>query len=144
MDKTKVLKPGGSLMQFKSIAECSGEHSAILFTYIKRLLVLKSLLLVFFEWPLKTGFPVSVTLYQIWWQLSYHWFWCIISTALEYMFCLIILIQSITTTIKSRTVLTHLSLMEISLYYQLGQFISVLRDAVWIFHICSNFDRQFC
>ena len=28
--KTKVLKTGGSLMQFKSITECS-EHSAILF-----------------------------------------------------------------------------------------------------------------
>ena len=37
IDKTKVLKPCGSLMQVKSIAQ---EHSAILLTYIKRLLVL--------------------------------------------------------------------------------------------------------
>ena len=42
IDKTKVLKTGGSLVQVISIAECSmgafcKEHSAILLTSIKRL-----------------------------------------------------------------------------------------------------------
>ena len=32
IDKTKVLKTGGSLLQVESIAECSLEHSAILLT----------------------------------------------------------------------------------------------------------------
>ena len=35
-DKTKVLMENGSLMEVKSIAECSFEHSAILLTCIKR------------------------------------------------------------------------------------------------------------
>ena len=34
------------------------EHSAILLTCIRPLLVLKSFWGVFFEWPLKTGFTV--------------------------------------------------------------------------------------
>ena len=34
IDKTKVLKTGGSLVQVESIAECSEEHSAILLTCI--------------------------------------------------------------------------------------------------------------
>ena len=43
IDKTKVLKTGGSFVQVKRIAECSTglEHSAILLTCIKRLSVLK-------------------------------------------------------------------------------------------------------
>ena len=44
--KPKVLKTGGSLVQVKSIAEW--EHSAILLTRIKRLLVLKTYFGVFF------------------------------------------------------------------------------------------------
>ena len=35
MDKTKVFKTDGRLMQVESIAECSQEHSAILLTCIK-------------------------------------------------------------------------------------------------------------
>ena len=56
VDKTKVLKPFGSLMEVKSSAEW--EHSAILLTCIKRLLVLKTYFWSSFEWPLKTGFTV--------------------------------------------------------------------------------------
>ena len=35
-----------------------GEHSAILFTFIKLPLVIKFFVLSIFEWPLKTGFTV--------------------------------------------------------------------------------------
>ena len=55
IDKMKVLKTGGSLMQVKSIAECPGEHSAILFTCIKWLSVME---ILSFEWPFKTGLTV--------------------------------------------------------------------------------------
>ena len=41
IDKTKVLKIGGSLVQVKNYAECS-EHSEILLPCIKRLSVLKT------------------------------------------------------------------------------------------------------
>ena len=34
IDKTKVLMPNGSLMKVKSVAECKGEHSAVLLTCI--------------------------------------------------------------------------------------------------------------
>ena len=45
-------------MQIKSIAECSKrEHSAILLTFIKLLIVIKIFLSVF-EWPFYTGFTV--------------------------------------------------------------------------------------
>ena len=48
-------------MQVKSIAECSkGEHSAILSTFIKLQFVIMIFVLSKFEWPLKTGFTVSV------------------------------------------------------------------------------------
>ena len=50
----------GSLMKIKSIAECSkGEHSAILLTCIKRLLVLKTNFQSFWEWPFYTGFTAN-------------------------------------------------------------------------------------
>ena len=48
-NKTKVLKPCGTLMQVKS----STEHSALLLTYINGLSVLRKAFFVFFEWPLK-------------------------------------------------------------------------------------------
>ena len=60
----------GSLMKVESIAECSPlEHSVILLTCIKRLLVLKNYFCFLFEWPLKTGF--TVYLYRA--DLSFHW-----------------------------------------------------------------------
>ena len=36
IDKTKILKTNGSLMNFKSIADALLEHSAMLLTCIKR------------------------------------------------------------------------------------------------------------
>ena len=42
IDKTKVLKPCGSLMQVKVLQNAPLEHSVILLTCIKRLLVLKT------------------------------------------------------------------------------------------------------
>ena len=58
-DKTKVLKTDGRSMQVESLAECSREHSARLFTCIKPYLVLKTILGLFFEWLLKTGITVT-------------------------------------------------------------------------------------
>ena len=50
IDKMKVLKKGGSLMQVESIVECSLlEHSAILLTCIKQLPVLKTYFLSSFR-----------------------------------------------------------------------------------------------
>ena len=61
MDKTKVLMEYGTLMKVKSIAECS---SWGILQYIWPALSDKSVLKtnsgVFLEWPLKTGFTVSV------------------------------------------------------------------------------------
>ena len=48
IDKTKVLKKGGSLVQVESISECS-EHSEILFTCINPLSVLKTYFRASFE-----------------------------------------------------------------------------------------------
>ena len=45
-------------MQVKSIAECSGEHSAILLTIIKLPFAIKTFLSSFFERPFYTGFTV--------------------------------------------------------------------------------------
>ena len=46
-------------MKVESIAECSHlEHSAILLTCIKQILVLKTNVGLLFEWPLKTGSTV--------------------------------------------------------------------------------------
>ena len=39
------------------------EHSAILSTCIKRTSVFKTFVLFIFEWPLKTGFTVCVTIF---------------------------------------------------------------------------------
>ena len=58
LGKTKVLYTNGSLMKVESIAECSREHSAILMDCIKRKSVLKIILGLLFERPLKTGFTV--------------------------------------------------------------------------------------
>ena len=57
IDKTKVLKTDGSSMQVRSPCE----HSAILLTFIKRLLVLKTI----FWWPLKTGFTFTVSILDL-------------------------------------------------------------------------------
>ena len=45
-------------MQVKIITECS--HSAILLTFIKLQFLIKTFVLSIFEWPLKTGFTVSL------------------------------------------------------------------------------------
>ena len=47
------------LMQVKSIAECSLEHSAILLTFIELPFVFKACVLYIFEWSLKTGLVVN-------------------------------------------------------------------------------------
>ena len=52
-----VFKTNYGLMQVKSIAEW--EHSAILFTFIKLLFVIKIFVLSFLEWPLKTGLTIQ-------------------------------------------------------------------------------------
>ena len=46
------------LMQVKSIAECSKEHSAILSTIIKLPFVIKIIVLSIFDWSFYTGFTV--------------------------------------------------------------------------------------
>ena len=57
IDKTEVLDTSCSFVQVKSIADCSSlEHSAILLTCVKQLLVLKTYFGSFFERQLKTGF----------------------------------------------------------------------------------------
>ena len=58
-DQKLVFKTDYHLMQVKSIAECSSEHSAILLTFIKLPFVFKTFVLSIFEWPLKTGFTVN-------------------------------------------------------------------------------------
>ena len=50
-----VFKTNYRLMQVKSIAECFGEHSAILLTFIKLLFVINIFVLSIFEWPFMTG-----------------------------------------------------------------------------------------
>ena len=52
IDKTKVLKTNGSLMKVESIAFCNT------FNLHKAIIGLENQCLVFFEWPLKTGFTV--------------------------------------------------------------------------------------
>ena len=55
-----------SLNTGQIIAECSLlEHSAILSTFIKLPFVLKTFVLSFFKWPLKTGFTVFVMQHDI-------------------------------------------------------------------------------
>ena len=57
-DQKLVFKTNYCLMQGKSIADCSLEHSAILSTFIKLPFAIKICVLSIFEWPLKTGFTV--------------------------------------------------------------------------------------
>ena len=53
------FKTDHRLMQVKSIAECSkGEHSAILSTFIKQPVVIKTFVLWIFEWPFYTGYII--------------------------------------------------------------------------------------
>ena len=75
LKKTKkmVFKTDYRLMQVKSIAECSliagqkycrrlqREHSAILLTFIKLPVVIKTFVLSIFEWPFYTGFTVLLS-----------------------------------------------------------------------------------
>ena len=60
IDKMKVLKTGGSLMQVKVLQNAPLEHFAILLTCIKRLPVLKTYFLSSFEWLIKKGLTVVV------------------------------------------------------------------------------------
>ena len=48
-----------SLIQIKSIAECSKEHSAILLTFIRLPFVIKFFVLYIFECPFYKGFAVA-------------------------------------------------------------------------------------
>ena len=57
-DRKFIFKTNYRLMQVKSIAECSLEHSAILLTFIKLPFVIKIFILSIFEWPFYTGFTV--------------------------------------------------------------------------------------
>ena len=55
----RFFKTDSRLMQVKSIAECSkGEHSAIVSTFIRLPVVIKTFILSIFEWPFYTGFTV--------------------------------------------------------------------------------------
>ena len=59
--KTKnvfFFKTDNRLMQVKSIAEFSVNHSAVHLTFIKIPHGFQTLVLSIFEWPLKTGFTV--------------------------------------------------------------------------------------
>ena len=55
-----VYKTKYRLMQVKSIAECSKGPSAILSTFIKLPIVIKIIVLSFFEWPFYTVFSVHM------------------------------------------------------------------------------------
>ena len=58
-DQKMVFKIDYRLMQVKSIAECSPlEHSAILSTFIKLPVVIKTFVLSIFEWWFYTGLTV--------------------------------------------------------------------------------------
>ena len=61
MDKTKILKKNGILMQVKSTAECSMEHSAVFSTFIKLPVVIKIFVLSIFEWLFCTDFTVHIS-----------------------------------------------------------------------------------
>ena len=60
IDKTKVIKTDGSLMEVESIAECSLGAFCITFDLHLAIIGLENQYLVLFEWPLKTGFTVSL------------------------------------------------------------------------------------
>ena len=56
-----VFKTDYDLMQVKSIAECpKGEHSAILSTFIKLRVVIKTFVLSIFEWPFDSGSHIVI------------------------------------------------------------------------------------
>ena len=68
-----VFKTDYRLMQVKSIAECSKgskEHSAILSTFIKLPVFIKTFDLSILEWPFYTGLTVPV--FKIWIQTNQH------------------------------------------------------------------------
>ena len=58
MTKKLVFKTDNSLMQVKSVADCSMEHSAVLLSCIRLPHGFKTFVLSIFEWLLKTGFTV--------------------------------------------------------------------------------------
>ena len=57
-DQKLVFKTNYRLVQVKSNAECSKEHSAILSTFIKLPFIIKIFILSIFEWLFYTGFTV--------------------------------------------------------------------------------------
>ena len=57
-DRKNDFKTDYCLMQVKSIAECS--FSAILWTFLKLPVVIKTFVLPTFEWPIYTGFTVQI------------------------------------------------------------------------------------
>ena len=59
IDKTKVLKTDGSLMQVESIAECFLKAFCNTFDLDNVIIGPENQYLVFFEWPLKTGFNLD-------------------------------------------------------------------------------------
>ena len=61
IEETKVLKTSGSLVQVKSIAECSSGAFCYTFYLHQAIIGLEKIFLGLFLWPLKTGFSVSVT-----------------------------------------------------------------------------------
>ena len=63
IDKTKVVKTDGSLIQVESIAECSLGAFCNTFDLHKVIIGHENQFwVVFFEWPLKTGFTVLLHL----------------------------------------------------------------------------------
>ena len=54
------------LMQVKVCRMLPLEHSAIRSTFIKLLFAIKTFVLSIFEWPLKTGFTVSIMYLVVW------------------------------------------------------------------------------
>ena len=69
-DRKLVFKTNYHLMQVKSIAECSREHSAILSTFIKLPFVVKTFVLSIFEWPFYTDFTVFEQISSIRYKLA--------------------------------------------------------------------------
>ena len=63
IDKTKTLMTNGSFMNVKSIAECSPWIILQYFCLHYAIFGLENQFLVFFEWLLKTGFSVYITMY---------------------------------------------------------------------------------
>ena len=57
-DRKLFFNTNYRLMLVKSIAKCQREHSAILLTFIKLPVVIKTFVLSIFEWPFYTGFTI--------------------------------------------------------------------------------------